>query len=386
MFGGVDVNETEARSGVYVNQGAGVKAFIPKPLPPQIHYDSGLRNFLSEADTSLAELNGLTTYLPNNNMFIYIFIRKEALLSSQIEGTQATMEGFLEYENNIKNNENPDDIEEVANYVKAMNYGIERLKEFPMSLRLFKEIHRILLHGTRGNGKDPGEFRRTQNWIGPANSSISTATFVPPPPNLVIEKLGELESFIYEDDNIPYLIKAALIHAQFQTIHPFLDGNGRLGRLLITFFLYWKGRLNHPVLYMSYFFKQHKSEYYEHLMDIRNRGLWEKWIQFFLKGVIESSETGLNIAKQILNLQKKYETSFDKNPKAHKNSYRFLKILFDHPYMTVKQVQDLFDITYTPAQNLIKQFVDMGVLSELKEKSTKTKVYSFREYLELIVR
>jgi len=201
------------RAGTYINQGNQVKAFIPEPLPPEIAYDRELRNLLSKADRAIAKLDGTASVLPNAEWFIYIFVRKEALLSSQIEGTQATMEGFLAYENDIKTDENPEDLEEVVNYIKAMNYGLDRLKTFPLSLRLFKEIHNILLNGVRGTAKTPGEFRRTQNWIGPNGAPLKMATFVPPPPQMVIEQMGEIERFIHQSDDIPPLIKIALIHA-----------------------------------------------------------------------------------------------------------------------------------------------------------------------------
>jgi len=225
------------RAGKFVTQPAGYKAFVPKPLPPspRIQYDEELQSLLSTADRSLARLDGITTVLPNPDLFIAMYVKKEALLSSQIEGTQASLEGVLEFEADLIPKENLDEIKEVINYVRALNHGIERLNELPMSLRLIKEIHKILLEGTRGEHRNPGQFRRSQNWIGPPGFPLSEAIFVPPPPDLVIPAMGELEKFLHQESNIPPLVKIGLIHAQFETIHPFLDGNSRIGRLHVTF-------------------------------------------------------------------------------------------------------------------------------------------------------
>jgi len=371
------------RAGTYINQGNQVKAFIPEPLPPEIAYDRELRNLLSKADRAIAKLDGTASVLPNAEWFIYIFVRKEALLSSQIEGTQATMEGFLAYENDIKTDENPEDLEEVVNYIKAMNYGLDRLKYFPLSLRLFKEIHNILLNGVRGTAKTPGEFRRTQNWIGPNGAPLKMATFVPPPPQLVTEQMGGIENFIHQNDDIPPFIKIALIHAQFESIHPFLDGNGRLGRLLITFYLCWKEVLASPTFYMSYYFKTNKERYYDLLMAVRNEGDWEKWIKFFLNGVIDTSNEGLHTARSIIQLKEQYENALDLRENNHKNAHRLLKHLFDTPFITRKDIQESFGISYTQTKSLTEQFVDMGILKEITGKS-RYKKYMFKKYVDII--
>ena len=371
------------RAGTYINQGNQVKAFIPEPLPPEIAYDRELRNLLSKADRAIAKLDGTASVLPNAEWFIYIFVRKEALLSSQIEGTQATMEGFLAYENDIKTDENPEDLEEVVNYIKAMNYGLDRLKYFPLSLRLFKEIHNILLNGVRGTANTPGEFRRTQNWIGPNGAPLKMATFVPPPPQLVTEQMGGIENFIHQNDDIPPLIKIALIHAQFESIHPFLDGNGRLGRLLITFYLCWKEVLASPTFYMSYYFKTNKERYYDLLMAVRNEGDWEKWIKFFLNGVIDTSNEGLHTARSIIQLKEQYENALDLRENNHKNAHRLLKHLFDTPFITRKDIQESFGISYTQTKSLTEQFVDMGILKEITGKS-RYKKYMFKKYVDII--
>lgn len=375
------------RAGSYIQQNSGYKAFIPKPLPPdpEIEYDDELRELLSRADRAMARLDGVTTVIPNATWFIYIFIRKEALLSSQIEGTQATMEGVLEYESDLKYKENKDDLEEVFNYIDAMRYGLDRLKELPLSLRLFKEIHNKLLSGVRGGNKSPGEFRKSQNWIGPGNSSLNDAVFVPPPANLVTEKMGELENFLHKKDRIPPLIKISLAHAQFETIHPFLDGNGRLGRLLITFFLCWKNILLQPILYMSYYFKYNKIDYYDYLMEVRNKGSWEKWIKFFLKGIIETSNEGINTAKTIIELKERYENIILESDQKNKYSIFLLKTLFNKPYIRVKNIEEDFNLSYNAANNLIKHFVDVGILTETTGKE-RNRVYVFKEYMDIIIR
>jgi Fic family protein len=245
------------RSGTYVRKAANYRAFIPKPLPPKppVKIEGALQNLLSVADMALARLDGLAEMLPNVDLFIAMYVRKEALLSSQIEGTQASLDDLFAFERGEKLG-NLNDVTEVVNYVKAMNYGIERLQSLPMSLRLIKEIHAILLEGVRDSERLPGEFKRSQNWIGPPGCTLNEATFVPPPPHEAIEAMGDLEHYFHDKAKLPFLIDCALIHYQFETIHPFLDGNGRMGRLLITYYLYWQEVLHKPLLYLSYYFKK----------------------------------------------------------------------------------------------------------------------------------
>lgn len=245
------------RSGAYIKQPTGYRAFIPAPLPPKpaLRLEGELQNLLSRADMALARLDGLAEILPNVDLFIAMYVKKEALLSSQIEGTQASLDDLLAYESGDKL-ENLNDITEVVNYVKAMNYGIERLQTLPMSLRLIKEIHAILLESVRGSERSPGEFKQSQNWIGPPGCTLNEASFVPPPPHEAMAAMGDLEHYFHGKTKLPVLIDCALIHYQFETIHPFLDGNGRMGRLLTTFFLYWKGVMHKPLLYLSYYFKK----------------------------------------------------------------------------------------------------------------------------------
>jgi Fic family protein len=283
--------------------GETVRAYVPVPLPPIPAVDlSGLQIALELANQTVGRLDGIASVLPDPSLFLYMYIRKEALLSSQIEGTQSSLSDLLLYEAEEAPGVPIDDTREVSNYVAAMNHGLRRLREdFPLSLRLIREIHEILLSRGRGQDKDPGEFRRSQNWIG--GTRPGNALFVPPPPHLVMDCLGALESFIHTDTpELPLLVKAALVHVQFETIHPFLDGNGRLGRLLITFLLCERGILREPLLYLSLFFKQNRQTYYEHLQAVRERGEWEAWIEFFLCGVTETARQGIQTAQSLLRL------------------------------------------------------------------------------------
>lgn len=373
--------------GRFVLQPQGYKAFIPEPLPSRspIKFDDELLNLLSEADRALARLDGIVTVLPNPDLFIAMYVKKEAILSSQIEGTQASLEGVLEFEANLVPNENIYDIKEVINYVKALDYGIERLKTLPMSLRLIKEVHKILMENTRGATKNPGEFRTTQNWIGPAGAGLSEAIFVPPPPNMVINLMGDLENFIHQKDNIPPLIKISLIHYQFETIHPFLDGNGRMGRLLITFYLYWKNLLSKPLLYLSFYLKKNREAYYDLLMKIRKESSWGEWIKFFLKGVYETSQESANTAGEIIKLKDKIIYKLYENSVSSIYAVKLLEILFDTPLVEVKDVVSKLKIHKDTANELIKSFEKIGILHEITGKQRYRK-YIFKDYVDIIKR
>jgi Fic family protein len=293
-----------SRAGQSVQQLTGYQAFIPEPLPPvpSLRFDTGLLKLLSEADIALGRLDGCTELLPNPNLFVGMYVKQEAVLSSQIEGTQASLTDILQFEAGEHGDERLLDVEEVVNYVKAMNHGLGRLEAMPLSLRLIREIHGELMAGVRGQNRSPGEFRTTQNWIGPAGCTLATATFVPPPPQELPKLLGNVEQFLHDELHPPLLI-AGLAHAQFETIHPFLDGNGRIGRLLITFLLCERKILNRPLLYLSYFLKQHRSEYYDRLQAIRTDGRWEEWLVFFLRGIRDVAIEATDRARRILALR-----------------------------------------------------------------------------------
>jgi len=375
------------RAGRYVRQPAGYKAFMPNTLPPDppIQYDGELRNLLSEADRALARLDGITTVLPNPELFVAMYVKKEALLSSQIEGTQASLEGVLKFEANLTPSEDINEIREVINYIKALDYGINKLKELPMSNRLIKEIHRILVTGTRGTHKTPGEFRKTQNWIGPIGANLNEATFVPPPPNIVPESMSDLEKFTHRKDDIPPLIKIALIHSQFETIHPFLDGNGRVGRLLITFYLYWKGILSRPLLYLSFYFKKHRNEYYDWLMKVRLDGDWERWLKFFLKGVIEVSKEAADTAREIIELKDKLITRLYENSISSMYAVKLIDLLFEMPLISATDISQRFSVSTVTASKLIDKFRNAGILTETSGKQRYRK-YLFKDYVEIIKR
>ena len=378
----------DGRAGTFVMQPGGYKAFIPNPLPPSppIRYDEKLQSLLSKADRALARLDGITTVLPNPDLFIAMYVKKEALLSSQIEGTQASLEGVLEFEADLIPKENVNEIQEVINYVRALTYGIERLKELPMSLRLIKEIHRILLEKTRGTHRNPGEFRKSQNWIGPPGASLTEAIYVPPPPEAVLPTMGDLEIFFHrKNNNIPPLVKIALIHSQFETIHPFLDGNGRIGRLLITFYLFWQEILSKPLLYLSFYLKKNRAEYYDLLMKVRLKGAWEDWITFFLKGISETSEEAAKTAREVIQLKEDLLTRLHKNSISSVYSVKLIDLLFQTPLVNVKDVSGKLNISKEAANELVKKFEKVGVLKE-KTGKQRYKKYSFKEYIEIIAR
>ncbi|HEY6102084.1 MAG TPA: Fic family protein, partial [bacterium] len=284
----MNANQIEQdRAGRYLEQATGYRAFIPAPLPPKppVNLGDPLRGLLSDADYALGRLDGAVLTLPNPDLFVFMYVRKEAVLSSQIEGTQSSLQNLLTAEARLNDPDAPADVGEVINYVRAMNHGLEQLRTLPVSVRLIREIHGVLMRGARGGGLSPGELRTSQNWIGPQGATLREATFVPPPPHIVPEVLGNLETFLHQEDDIPVLVKVGLAHAQFETIHPFLDGNGRMGRLLITLLLTERGKLARPVLYLSHYFRQRRAEYYDRLQAVRNAGDWEGWLAFFLSGV-----------------------------------------------------------------------------------------------------
>src|SRR5713226_9509397 len=298
--------ESKSRLGTYVTTtvtGEPVRAYIPPGLPPHPPVELvGLYQHLDRANQALGRLDGLTTLLPDTKFFLYLYVQKEALLSSQIEGTQSSFSDLLLFENDAEPGVPIDDVEEVSSYVAAMQHGLRRIKGgFPLSLRLIREIHGILLRGGRGANKTPGEFRRSQNWIG--GSRPGNAAFVPPPPEHMMECLDLFEHFLHDEKHkLPVLVEAGLIHVQFETIHPFLDGNGRLGRLLITLLLCAKGTLREPLLYLSLYFKTHRQRYYDLLQRVRTEGIWEEWLEFFLEGTENTARQAASAAVQILHL------------------------------------------------------------------------------------
>lgn len=358
-------------------------AFIPNDLPPKPEIDTTVvSSLLEKANQAIGALNGVISTVPNSAIINYMYVRKEALLSSQIEGTQSTLDDLLKYEAQQTQGIPVEDASEVSSYVAALNHGIKRINEgFPLALRLIKEIHAILLKNSRGKTKSPGEFRSSQNWIG--GTRPGNARFVPCPPDKLLDILSSLEKFINEEDNIPSLIKAALIHVQFETIHPFLDGNGRLGRLLITFFLCVKGLLKSPFLYLSLFFKKNRTLYYEHLNNVRYQGDWESWIQFFLEGVIETSD---DARKTIILIQKLFaddEQKLETLGKAKTSA----KIVFEQfeqkPILTVAEIEDKIKLSRPTIISMINRLIDLGILTNTSEKKWG-QTYAYTGYIDLL--
>ncbi|MFZ4100245.1 MAG: Fic family protein [Chlamydiia bacterium] len=372
------------RSGNYILQPTGYRAFIPSPLPPSppISMSEELILQLSEADIALGGLDMMGHLLPNVDHIIAMYVRKEALLSSQIEGTQASLEDIFEYESAAPL-ENLHDVEEVVNYIKAMNYGLERLREFPMSIRVIKEIHAILLTGTRGQEKTPGEFKRSQNWIGPAGGGLKQASFVPPPPLEALEAMGQLELYLHRENAVPVLVNCALIHYQFETIHPFLDGNGRLGRLLITFYLCWKRVMVKPLLYLSYYFKLHRQEYYDRLDAVRAHGNYEQWIGFFLRGITWTSKSVLETTKQVLKLADTNKRLLLDRRLSTPLAMALLDYLTVKPLVSIQEIADHLQAAYTTVSPLVNQFVDLGILKEMTGKK-RDRRFLYWEYMDCL--
>ena len=367
-------------------KGNGFNTFVPNKLPPDppIQFDAEMQSLLSLADRKLGRLDGITQILPNPDLFVAMYVRKEAVLSSQIEGTQASFADVLSAEYNQVEDQRRDDIGEISNYVSAMNWGLERLADFPLSLRLIREIHQKLLQNTRGSHRNPGEFRTSQNWIGPAGCTLKNATFVPPSVPDMEKALGELENYIYEDDQMPALVKIALIHAQFETIHPFLDGNGRMGRLLITFWLCQQEILTKPLLYLSYFFKQNRAEYYDRLMDVRKKGKWEEWIKFFLRGVAETSDESTKSAKEILELQKRCSDILLRKDGNNSHYQILLNDLFEKPFIQRNDVMTVLNVSNPTAGAIIDVFCDSKILYDLTPRRSRNKLYAFSEYINIL--
>ena len=373
------------RAGQYVQQPTGYKAFIPASLPPKpaIRMDGELMRLLSDADRALGRLDGIASILPNPNLFVAMYVRHEAVLSSQIEGTQSTLEDLLEYE--VAQNPPstiPRDIEEVVNYVGAMNHGLERLPELPLSLRLLREIHERLLRGVRGGERSPGKFRTSQNWVGPPGCTLQTAQFVPPPPHEMNAALHNLEAFLHDRTSLPVLVHCGIAHAQFETIHPFLDGNGRVGRLLITLLLCERGVLQRPLLYLSYYLKAHRAEYYDRLTAIRHDGNWEGWLKFFLRGVYEVSQAATEVSRAISTIREQHRKLVAEKAPNAASGQKLLDSLFQQPLISVREVEQAVDCSYATANTLVRHFEDIGILKEMTGQQ-RNRVYRYNSYLDL---
>lgn len=373
--------------GKLIEQKAGFKAFIPNPYPPKegFDFDAKILKKNNEATRLLGKLDGITKLLPDADFFLLMYLRKDAASSSQIEGTMATMIDAIEAEVKINTN-TPEDVDDILHYIKALNYGIKRLNQdnFPMALRFVKELHRQLMHKARATHfSDPGEFRKSQNWIG--GTRPDNARFVPPPVVEMHNALNDLEKFIHTNDAIPTVIKAGLIHAQFESIHPFLDGNGRTGRMLITFYLWKEGYLEKPVLFLSSYFKKHQKVYYEKLFAYHN-GAVADWIDFFLDGVIEIANEAIDIVDKITYLREKNITKVQKlGKRASESASIILPKLYGQPIVNVNVIQKWTGFTRAGAQTVIDRFIQMGILTP-KDKDTKYgQSYVYKEYINLFI-
>ena len=373
------------RAGRYEEQPSGYRAFIPASLPPNpaIEVDSEMQTLLSRADRALGRLDGSISTLPEQNLFVLMYARKEAVLSSQIEGTQSSLTDLLKAEAKIFDPERPEDVKEVSNYVRAMHHGLQRLDHRPVSLQLIQEIHERLLTGVRGAQLNPGEIRDTQNWIGPAGSDMAAATFVPPPPTHLTNALTDLERFIHADDPMPPLLRIGIAHAQFETIHPFLDGNGRVGRLLITLMLCEQDILQGPVLYLSHYLRRYRAEYYEHLQAVRETGAWEKWLKFFVRGVGEVSNEAAETARHIVGLREAHrEVIVDSFGRVTDKALRILENLFQLPLISVGSIAELTDVSFSAANKLTAKLVEFGILEEATGHA-RNRVFRYGDYIDL---
>jgi Fic family protein len=358
-------------------------AFIPNPLPPAglDKFSAEFVSILSEADRGIGALKSLSKLIPNPNLLVAPYVRKEAVQSSRIEGTQASLSDIFYYEAS-KEKPKHADVLEILNYVRAMNYGLSRLEELPLSLRLVREIHLTLMEGVRGERMRPGEFRTTQNWIGPPGCSLADATYVPPSVPEMNEALGQWERFLHIDDTIAPLIKCALMHYQFEAIHPFLDGNGRVGRLLITFYLYEKGYLEHPILYLSDFFERYRNEYYELLIGVSQEGNWDAWLKYFIRGVAEQSKIAEETGHKILDLQNKYRQQLQ-GKSASIPVLQLLDMLFSNPFISLPGVSNHLKITWPTAKASVERLVKLGILKEVTGRK-RSRIYCAEELLNIL--
>ena len=377
------------RAGDYVLQPGGYRAFIPKPLPPKpsLLIDDEIWGLLSNADRALGRLDGATGSLPDADAFVFGYVMKEAVLSSQIEGTQASLVDILEFKSDpVDTSARVADVAEVNNYIAAMNYGLERLPALPVSLRLIREIHERLMKEVRGQDRRPGEFRPIQNWVGTSGSPIEDAEYVPPPPREMVNALNDLETFIYSKEPMPDLIKVGLVHAQFETIHPFLDGNGRVGRLLITFLLCERQIMQRPLLYLSHYFKQNRDAYYSHLQAVRDSGHWERWLKFFLRGVLEVAEEATSTAQTIVSMREEQRRLVGQHfGRGAQKALLLLEGLYFRPHISVASAASIAGLTFPNANTLVAQFVELGLLVEVTGRR-RDRRFLFGPYVDVLER
>lgn len=375
---------TNSSSGKAIKTPKGYWAFIPTPLPPELGWTSNLVSLVGEAERALAELASIGRNFPEPHVLVRSFIAQEAVMSSRIEGTRASLNDVYHFEaNQLSFLDSSSDVNEVYNYIIALDYGLTRLKKLPISLRLIRELHKKLMSGIQNNIWTPGEFRRTQNWIGPAGSTLETAPYVPPPIDEMLVSLNELERFIHSSSNLSPLVCAGMIHYQFEAIHPFLDGNGRVGRLLIILLLHEWNLLSQPLLYLSSYFEKHRTEYYELLLAVSQRGKWEEWLSFFLTGIRDQSREAIQRVQKLEALREKYYEMLSSNRDSMRIN-KLIDFLIGHPIVTIRQVEEGLKMSdYKIAQRYINKLQEAGILKEITGKS-RNRVFCADEILKAI--
>lgn len=370
-------------AGTYITNLSGdaaYQSFRPSPLPPELNIDDEMLSLLTGATKAIAKLDTLATYIPNINLFVSMYVRKEALLSSQIEGTQATLEDVLDplIEENTNRN-----VADVVNYIKATEFALDRLTTLPLCNRLLKETHAVLMQGVRGQEKNPGNFRTSQNWIGSQGSSIKNARYIPPNPQDMTDAMSDLEKYMNNDDSLDVLIRAALIHYQFETIHPFLDGNGRIGRLLITLFLMEKKVLHSPALYISYYLKLNRVEYYDRISEVRAKNNYEQWVRFFLLAIKESSEEAAETILRLNALHNKNVSVIDGLGRQGKTSHLIFDYIEKNPIIDIGKTSHELGISFNTASSHINRLVEHGILVQTNN-SERRRVFAYEEYLSIL--
>ena len=375
------------RSGYYRTNLSGdmaYKSFVPSKLPPnpELNIDDEMMSLLAKSSGSIATLESVSSRIPDKLLFTAMYVRKEALLSSQIEGTQVTLEDILDPMIELNTNR---DIEDVINYINAANSALKMLRNLPLCNRLIREAHRILMKGLRGQDKNPGEFRSSQNWIGGYGVTIKNASYVPPCPQDMIQAISDLEKYINDEDDTDVLIRAALIHYQFETIHPFLDGNGRVGRLLIMLFLIDRKVLTTPALYISYFLKKYQSEYYSRLSEVRVKGNYEQWVKFFLRAINESAQDAIQTIDELSELHDKNEKLIQKLGRTRLNTLRVFQYLKSHPIIDITKTAQALELSFNTISKIVTRLINLGILVSMKNVS-RNRVFAYMEYLNILRR
>ncbi|MBP3857006.1 MAG: Fic family protein [Ruminiclostridium sp.] len=373
------------RAGTYrknLTGDAEYKSFVPNPLPPDppVELDEDMVSMLVKANRSIAALDSISTRIPDMDLFVSMYVRKEALMSSQIEGTQATLEDVLDPMIEANTNRN---VADVVNYIKATEYAISRLNTLPLCNRLIKETHAVLMEGVRGQERSPGEFRRSQNWIGGQGSTLRTARYIPPSPEDMDNAISDLEKYINSDDDNDPLVRAALLHYQFETIHPFLDGNGRVGRLLITLFLMENKVLSTPALYISYFLKKNRIEYYDRMTEVRSKGNYEQWVKFFLTAIYECSQDAIQTIDKLTALHVKNEKIVSEMKRAAKNTMSVFRYLEKNPIIDIGKTSEALDLSFNTVSSAINRLIDAGIVIQT-ENAARNRTFAYEEYLQIL--